>query len=68
MNWDGDERRAPIHLDEELIERIAEKAAGKVIERMYQEVGKSVVKKIIWIATAAGLATLAWLAGNGHLK
>lgn len=52
----------PFMLDEELLERIADKAAEKAVallqDRLYQEVGKQFVSKLLW---AIGVAvTAAW--------
>lgn len=49
------------------VDSIAEKAAEKAINKVYQEIGKSVAKKILWFVGAASLALLAWLAGTGKV-
>lgn len=56
-----------IHLTEEQMDEVAERAAKKVFAIFYQEVGRSVVKKLLWLTgiTIAGLAIL--LAGKGAL-
>ena len=43
-------------LSDELIEKIAERAAAKALEKVYTGVGKSVLTKLLWIFGAAGLA------------
>jgi hypothetical protein len=42
-------------LTEADIERIAEKAAERALEKVYSQVGKSVVTKALWIIGALGL-------------
>ena len=66
--WKGEERRAYPNLSDEQIEAIAERAAEVALERVYTQIGKSVVSKILWIFGAAGLAVAAWMNGAGHFK
>ena len=68
MTYAGEERRKSPSLSDEEIEAIAERAAEKAIERVYTQIGKSVVTKFIWLCGAAGLALYAWLSGSGHFK
>lgn len=51
-------RRQPDCLTEADIDRIAEQAAQRALEKVYAEVGKSVIKKFLWIigALAVGFA------------
>ena len=56
-----------IQLTDEQIDAIAERAAEVAFNRIYQEVGRSVVKKIFWIVGAGALGLMIWLAGNGQL-
>lgn len=55
--------------DETYIEEIAEKAAEKAIEKLtahvYQEVGKSVVSKALYIIGAASIGLYLWLKSKG---
>lgn len=62
------ERRATPHLTQEQIEAIAERAAEVALERVYTQIGKSIVSKFLWICGAAGLAVAAWLNGHGLIK
>jgi hypothetical protein len=64
--YEGPERRSG--LSDEDVERIAERAAEKALERVYTQIGKSIVHKFLWLIGAASLAVLAWLNGSGHLK
>lgn len=43
-------------LTESDIERIAEKAAGRALEKVYSEVGRSIVTRALWIVGAAALS------------
>jgi hypothetical protein len=54
-------------VSEELIEHIAERAVDKALERIYTEVGRSVIRKVTWVFGVAALAIAAWLIGNNHI-
>ncbi len=66
--WDGRERRR-LPLSEDQIEEIAEKAAEKAIEKLtnhvYQEVGKSIVSKALYLIGASALGIYLWLKSKG---
>lgn len=64
--WSGEERRAGI--SDEQIDAIAERAAEHALRKVYEEVGRSTVKFILWVAGAAVLALLAYLGATGKLK
>lgn len=57
----------PTHLTEAQIDQIVDRAVNKVFDRIYQEVGKSVLKKLAWFAGLAVTALVLWLAGTGKL-
>lgn len=65
MEYQGPERRAATVLTEEQLELIAERAAGRALEKVYASIGKSVIQKFLWVVGAASLAILAWLKGSG---
>lgn len=46
---------------------IAARAADIAIERVYTEIGRSVVKKTLWLAGAGAVATFMWLKSHGLL-
>lgn len=48
------------------MEQIADLAAKKALQNVYAEVGKSVVRKALWIIGVAALALLVWLTGTGR--
>ena len=56
-------------LDDSELEKIAERAAEKAIEKLtshvYQEVGKSVVSKFVYIVGALTLALYLWARSKG---
>ena len=56
------------HLSESQIEAIAERAAEVALERVYTQIGRSVVNKVMWAIGAAALAIAAWLNGAGWLR
>ncbi len=57
------------YLTEAVIEDLAEKAAEKAIEKLtnhvYQEVGKSVVEKFLYIVGAGALGLYLWAKSKG---
>ena len=52
-------------LTEADIERIAEEAAKRALEKVYSEVGRSIVTKALWIV---GAAALGFAAARGWLR
>lgn len=56
-------------LTESQIEEIAEKAAQKAIDkltgRIYQEVGKSVISKLFYVAGACAVGGYLWMKSKG---
>ena len=64
--WNGEERRAG--LSEEQIDAIAERAAAHALRKVYEEVGRSTVKFILWVVGAGVLAAFAYLTATGKLK
>ena len=54
-------------LTEAQIEAIAERAAEVALERVYTQIGRSVVNKVLWLVGAGALALAAWFHGNGKL-
>lgn len=59
---DVTERRKFAGLSEEEIEHIADKAADRALEKVYTEVGKSVLKKLAWIVGVIIVSVMVWLA------
>lgn len=43
------------YLTEADIDRIAERAADRALEKVYSEVGRSIVTRILWVLGAVGL-------------
>ena len=58
-------------LNDTVIEQIAEKAAEKAIKKLtaqvYQEVGKSVISKFVYIIGACSIGLYLWLKSKGVL-
>ena len=54
-------------LTDEQIEAIAERAAEVALNKVYTEVGKSVLKKLAWLTGAAVIGLAMWLAGHNSL-
>ena len=59
-------------MTEPQIDDIAEKAAEKAIEKLtahvYQEVGRSVVSKLVWILGALTVGAYLWAQSKGFIK
>ena len=58
----------PKYLTEADIDRIAEQAAIRALEKVYAEVGKSVTKKLLWILGGVSIGLMVWLSGVGVVK
>lgn len=60
--------RAPFGgLTDAEIDAIAERAAKKALQSVYAEVGRSVLKKIAWLAGVVVLGLAMWLIGKDAL-
>lgn len=70
--YKGEERRTREALSEEEIEIIAERAAEKAMLKMtnqlYQEVGKGVISKLLYLVGIVTIAAWAWMHTNGWIK
>ena len=64
--YEGPDRRTN-RISEGEMEAIAERAADRALAKVYESIGRSIVKKALWIIGAGVLALLAWLGGKGHL-
>ena len=64
------ERRRPLSEEqmEEIAERAAEKAVAKITSSVYQQVGKGVINKLMWLVGAVTVGIYFWLTGNGAIK
>ena len=56
-----------IPLTDAQIEAIAERAAEVALNKVYADVGKSVLKKLAWLVGVVVIGLAMWLAGNGNL-
>ena len=61
---DGEERRKNVWLTDEQIEIIRE----RILASVYEDIGRSLVKKILWVLGALLAALLGWLAAKGDIK
>ena len=57
----------PRYLTEHDIDEIAEKAAERALEKVYAQVGQSILKKITWALGLAAIGLMMWLGGTGNL-
>ena len=53
---------------EQIVEKASERAAKKVLDSVYLEIGKGVLRKAAWLLGTALLVLLAWLGGKGLIK
>ncbi len=53
---------------EKIAEKAADKAVAKLTDRVYRDVGKSVVQKFVWIVGVASVALFFWLQSKGLIK
>ena len=56
-----------IQLTDAQINEIAEKAAERAFQKIYQNVGKSVLTKLTWMVGAAVVGIFMWVGSNGTL-
>jgi len=56
-----------IELTEAQIDAIAERAAEVALEKVYTEVGKSVLKKLAWLTGVAVIGLAMWLGSHNSL-
>jgi hypothetical protein len=61
---DEPERRKNGGLTDEQVEAIKQ----AILDSIYQEIGKSLVRKAVWAIGILITAAFAWLAGAGHIK
>jgi len=60
----GVDRRKNGGLSDEQVEAIKQ----AILDSIYKEIGKSIVRKVIWVVGTAVALLLAWLTGAGHIK
>jgi len=67
-----DRRKPSVHLTDEQIDEIAERAAKKAVEQMtnqiYMEVGKGVVKKALYLLGAFIVGAGIWAKAKGWIS
>jgi hypothetical protein len=70
--FDGTERRKKYRIPEAEIEKIANRAAQKAVQRMlddgYKAVGRNVLEKGIWFVGLIACGLFAWLMSKGFIK
>lgn|GEM_PF-1824404 len=62
------ETKFDVPLSDRQIEAIAERAAEKALEKVYAQVGKSVLIKAAWLVGLVVTGLLLWLGGKGFIK
>lgn len=61
--YEGKERRTSGGLSDSQIEEIRE----AILRSIYEDIGRSIVKKILWVVGPSLLAILAWLTYKGYI-
>jgi hypothetical protein len=56
-----------VQLTDDQIEAIAERAAEVALNKVYTEVGKTVLKRLAWLTGVAVIGLAMWLAGHNSL-
>jgi len=56
-----------VQLTEAQIDAIVDRAVEKTFNRVYQQVGKSILTKLAWLTGAAVVGLAMWLGGHGSL-
>jgi len=56
-----------VKLTEAQIDAIVDKAVEKTFQRMYQQVGKSVLTKLTWLVGVSVVGLFMWLGGHNSL-
>lgn len=64
MQWGDEERRENGGLSDEQVRAIKD----AILASIYEDIGRSIVKKILWAGGAVLAALLAWLVANGYVK
>ena len=63
-DYQGKDRRNHPPLTDDMIDTIAERAAKRVLDNVYREVGKSLMHKFMWALGVLGVAIAMWLSGK----
>ncbi len=61
-------RVLPPGLVDEIAEKAAEKAISKMTDHVYQEIGRGIVSKIMWLAGVVVVGLYFWLSGKGYME
>ena len=64
MQWGDPERRENGGLSDEQVKAIKD----AILASIYEDIGRSIVKKILWAGGAVLFALLTWLAAHGYIK
>ena len=64
MQWGEPERRTNGGLSDEQVKAIKD----AILASIYEDIGRSIVKKILWAGGAVLIALLTWLAAHGYVK
>lgn len=68
MDYQGPERRKATGFTEEELDAIADRAAERALAKVYEQIGRSVVTKFLWVAGVAVVAIVVWVKGGALFK
>lgn len=66
--YKGKERRQYIQLSDEQFEAIANRAKEIAKEEIYADIGKGVVKRILWLLGLGSTGLVVYLSAKGYIK
>ena len=64
MEWGDRERREHGGLTDEQVKAVKE----AILASIYEDIGRSIIKKILWTAGAVLFALFTWLVAHGYIK
>lgn len=67
-DYKGSERRRSNQITNDDIERIAKRAKDLALEEVYADIGKGVVKRLLWILGIGGTGLAVYLSSKGYIK
>ena len=66
--YTGPERRKIARLSEEEFHLLAREIKRLALEEIYADIGKGVVKRILWLLGLGSTGAVAWMTYKGYIK
>ena len=67
MSYNGRERRVR-RLSENEFDEIASRAAEKALDKVYSDIGKGVLKRLLWLFGIGSSGLVIYLTSKGYIK